>query len=82
MWFPLILGFFTGLKEVGIGVNNGKVLVRIDPSYFRPTEVDILLGDSTKANKELGWKTKTKFNELVKIMVESDFKKIKNENLS
>tara|TARA_A100001011_G_scaffold394599_1_gene487376 strand:+ start:97 stop:1143 length:1047 start_codon:yes stop_codon:yes gene_type:complete len=66
-----------GINEVGIDENNGKVLVRIDPSYFRPTEVDILLGDSTKANKELGWKPKTKFNELVKIMVETDFKKIK-----
>jgi GDPmannose 4,6-dehydratase len=46
--------------------------VRIDPRYFRPAEVDVLLGDSSKAERILGWKPKTTFKELVKIMVEAD----------
>lgn len=54
---------------------NWKRHVRIDERYYRPTEVDILLGDSRKARKELGWKSKVKFEQLVKIMLNSDFKK-------
>ena len=61
-----------GLKEVG--KYNGKVVVRVNPKFFRPAEVDILLADSTKARKELGWKPKTSFKELVKKMFESDLK--------
>jgi GDPmannose 4,6-dehydratase len=48
--------------------------VRIDPKYFRPTEVDLLIGDPTKAREKLGWKPKTTFKELVKIMVAADLK--------
>ena len=66
-----------GKEEVGIDSKNGKTIVKIDPKYFRPTEVDILLGDASKAKKVLGWEPKIKFNELVKIMIESDFKKVK-----
>ncbi len=66
-----------GKEEVGIDAKSGKIVVKIDPNYFRPTEVDILLGDASKAKKELGWEPKIKFNELVKVMIESDFKKIK-----
>lgn len=62
----------TGLDEKGIDAENGKVLVDIDPNYFRPTEVDKLLGDSSKARRELGWSPKTKFEELVKMMVDYD----------
>lgn len=63
-----------GLKEKGIDKNTGKVIVEIDPKYFRPAEVDVLLGDSKKARRELGWKPKVKFNELVRIMMEADLK--------
>ena len=61
-----------GLKEKGIDKNTGKVIVEIDPGYFRPNEVDYLCGDSSKAKKVLGWSPKTSFKELVKIMVEAD----------
>ncbi len=61
-----------GLNEKGIDKKTGKVLVEIDPKYFRPAEVDILRGDYSKARKQLGWKPKTKFKELVKIMVDAD----------
>jgi GDPmannose 4,6-dehydratase len=64
-----------GLNEVG--KHNGKIVVRINPAFFRPAEVDILLGNSSKAKKELGWEPKIKFKELVKMMVESDLKILK-----
>lgn len=63
-----------GVEEKGINEND-DVLVEIDPRYFRPSEVDVLVGDSSKAKKELGWEAKVKFKELVKIMVEADLKK-------
>lgn len=68
-----------GLNEVGRDKNTGRTIVEVDPKYFRPTEVDILLGDPTKARTKLGWNpTKTSFEELVKIMVRSDIIKITN----
>ena len=66
-----------GKDEVGILKSSNKKVISINPRYYRPTEVDLLIGDASKANKELGWKPKIKFKELVKIMVESDFKKLK-----
>ena len=65
-----------GVKEIGYNPKNNKVLVKIDPGYFRPTEVNELRGDSRKARRELGWKPTIKFSELVKLMVDSDIKKI------
>ncbi len=62
----------TGFDEKGIDKKTGKVLVAIDPIYFRPTEVDLLIGDATKAKKILQWQPKTDFKTLVKIMVEAD----------
>jgi len=59
-----------GLEEVG--KYNGKVVIKINPKFYRPAEVDYLLADPSKAKKELGWEPKTTFKELVKIMVESD----------
>ena len=57
---------------------EGKTLVEVDPKYFRPAEVDQLLGDPSKAKKLLGWNPqKTSFEELVKIMVQHDMKKVK-----
>jgi GDPmannose 4,6-dehydratase len=61
-----------GAKEKGIDKKTGKILVEVDPNYFRPTEVESLIGDASKAKKNLGWKPKVKFRELVKIMVEAD----------
>ena len=69
-----------GIKEKGINRSTGDVVVEIDPKYFRPAEVEQLLGDPTKARTLLGWNpTKTSFEELVKIMVGSDMEKISNE---
>lgn len=62
----------TGVDEKGIDASNGNVLVEIDPRYFRPTEVDLLLGDPTKAKKSLGWEPKVSFKELIKMMVNAD----------
>lgn len=62
----------AGTDEVGIDRRNGKVIVKVDPRYFRPTEVDTLLGDATKARKQLGWEPRISFEELVKEMVASD----------
>lgn len=61
-------------EEKGIDKKTGKVLVEVDPQYFRPTEVDMLIGDYSKAQSELGWKPRVTFKELVKIMVDSDLK--------
>ncbi len=63
-----------GLKEVGIDKKTKKIIIKIDPRYFRPAEVDLLLGDPLKAKKKLGWKPKTTFKQLVKIMLEEDMK--------
>ncbi len=61
-----------GLKEVGIEKKTGKVLIKVDPVYFRPTDVNELRGDSSKARKELKWKPKTSFKRLVSEMMEAD----------
>jgi GDPmannose 4,6-dehydratase len=61
-----------GVNEIGYDTNTGKELIFVDPKYFRPTEVDLLIGDPTKAEKELGWKTKITFDELIKEMVDHD----------
>ncbi len=61
-----------GVNEIGYDSKTGRELIFIDPKYFRPAEVEQLLGDSTKAQKVLGWKPKTTFQELVKEMVEHD----------
>lgn len=70
-----------GLQEKGIDVNTGKTLIEIDPRYFRPAEVDLLLGDSTKARRELGWQPKYDLKMLVKEMVEEDLKLAKKEKM-
>ena len=66
----------SGLNERGVDEKTGRVLVEVDPAYFRPAEVETLLGDSTKARKNLGWEPKTTFAELVRMMVENDLKKV------
>jgi len=69
-----------GKEEKGID-KSGRVIVAVDPRYFRPTEVDSLLGDATKARQKLGWEPKITFQELVKEMVREDLKKAEREEL-
>ena len=57
-------------------MKKGETLIAIDPAYYRPTEVDLLIGDPSKAKKVLGWKAKTKFEDLVKLMIKSDMDKV------
>ena len=65
-----------GLKEIGYDKKTGQVYVKVDPVYFRPTDVDELRGDAAKARRELKWKPKTSFKQLVKEMMVSDLKEI------
>jgi GDPmannose 4,6-dehydratase len=62
----------TGTEERGIDTKTGKTIITVDPRYYRPTEVDSLLGDSTKARQKLGWAPKISFEELIKEMVDHD----------
>ncbi len=71
----------SGVDEKGVDARTGAELVVIDRSYFRPTEVDLLLGDPTKAQEKLGWHHRTGFPELVRTMVESDLDQIRQERL-
>src|SRR5712664_1154883 len=68
-----------GVEETGVDKASGKTLVRIDPTYFRPTEVDLLIGDASKAREKLGWVPKTSFAQLVKEMVAGDLAIAKRE---
>lgn len=69
----------NGVEEEGVDIVSGKTLIKIDPRYFRPTEVDLLLGDAAKAKEKLGWEPKVKFNDLVKIMTKADWELAKYE---
>ena len=69
----------SGTDESGIDTKTGKVVIRIDPRYFRPAEVDLLLGDPAKAKRELGWELKTSFDQLVEMMVDADLKQAERE---
>ena len=66
-----------GVKEKGYDKKTGKLLVDVNPKFFRPAEVELLLGDSTLAETTLGWRRKVSFNELVKMMVEADMERVK-----
>ena len=70
-----------GLNEVGKDCQTGQTLVLIDPRYFRPTEVDCLLSDPTKAREKLGWRARMPFSELVKMMVTEDLKDAERDQL-
>lgn len=65
-----------GEKERGVDRASGKVLVVVDPRYYRPTEVELLIGDATKARQKLGWVPKTKFEDLVVMMAKADYEKV------
>jgi GDPmannose 4,6-dehydratase len=62
----------SGIDEIGVDKKTGKTLIVIDPKYFRPAEVDLLIGDYSKAKEKLGWEPRTSFSELVKLMVRED----------
>ena len=68
-----------GVDECGIDKNTGKVIIEVDPAYFRPTEVDLLLGDSSKARRELGWEPQYDLPSLVKEMIAEDMKEAEKE---
>jgi GDPmannose 4,6-dehydratase len=70
----------TGEEEVGVDAATGQEIVRVDRRYFRPTEVDELLGDASKAHRKLGWRPETSFTELVAEMVKSDLKAVAAES--
>ena len=61
-----------GLEEKGVDRKSGRVLVEVDPQFFRPSEVDVLTGDASKAREKLGWEPRISYNELVRLMVKSD----------
>ena len=75
-----------GVDEKGIDIATGKTRVAIDPRYFRPTEVDLLIGDPSKAKRVLGWSATTSFDKLVREMVDADLQaakldmKMRNKN--
>jgi GDPmannose 4,6-dehydratase len=69
----------TGVGETGIDAKSGQILVEVDSRYFRPTEVDLLLGDPGKAHQKLGWRHKTKFTDLVAEMVDCDRNQVRLE---
>jgi GDPmannose 4,6-dehydratase len=71
----------SGVDEVGIDTNTGKSIIRVDPRYFRPTEVETLLGDSSKARKVLGWAPKISFDELVEEMAREDLDSAKRDHM-
>ncbi len=72
----------VGVEEQGVCAASGKVLVSVDPRYFRPAEVDLLIGDPSKARARLGWTHTVKFPELVREMVEADMARVKGPDAS
>ena len=69
----------SGVNEVGLDAKTDKVIIKIDKNYYRPTDVDVLRGDFSKASKLLNWRPKTNLEQLVKLMVKTDLKNIKKE---
>jgi GDPmannose 4,6-dehydratase len=69
----------SGVDEAGIDARSGRILVKVDPRYFRPTEVDLLVGDASKARAKLGWQHRVSFDELVAEMVAADLKSVADE---
>jgi len=70
-----------GMEERGCNPESGQVLVEVDPRYFRPTEVDFLLGDSSRARERLGWRPEVGFEEMVRLMVRADLREVRKELL-
>ena len=70
----------NGVNEKGINAKTGDAVIEVDPGYFRPTEVDVLRGDATKAREQLGWSPKYTLDELIKEMVEEDKRRLLEQN--
>ena len=70
-----------GINEIGRRADNNKIVIRVDPRYFRPNEVDSLLGDSSNAKNILGWEPRTSLDELIDEMLENDITETKKEML-
>ena len=71
----------NGLDEVGKRADTGEIVIKIDPRYFRPTEVEQLLGDASKARKKLNWQPKTTLDELITEMIDEDSNEAKKDSL-
>jgi GDPmannose 4,6-dehydratase len=71
----------AGVSEQGVDARDGRVLIEIDPRYFRPTETDALLGDPSKARQKLGWRHKVSFEQLVREMVDSDLDEMRRHGM-
>jgi GDPmannose 4,6-dehydratase len=69
----------TGMHEKGIDTRSGRIVIEVDPKYFRPAEVDLLLGDPTKAKRALGWSPKTDLDALVAMMADADLELAERE---
>ena len=67
----------SGSEEKAINTTTGKVIISVNPKYYRPAEVDLLIGDSSKVQKKLNWNPKTSFNSLVELMVKSDYEDLR-----
>jgi len=65
-----------GADEVGIDTATKRTIVRVNPAFYRPTEVDLLIGDAAKARRELDWEARTSLEELCRMMVEADLKRV------
>ena len=68
----------SGEQEVGVDAKTGKTIVRINPRFYRPAEVEMLMGDAAKAKRDLGWEAETSLEELCRIMVDEDIKRVAN----
>ena len=61
-----------GINEIGRRSDTGEIVIRVDPTYFRPTEVDLLIGDPSKAKRLLGWEPKTTLEQMIEVMIKAD----------
>ena len=71
----------SGAEERGIDAKSGRMIVKVNPQFYRPAEVDVLCGNPTKAERQLGWKRKVSFSDLVAMMVESDERRVRENNV-
>ena len=71
-----------GLAEKGLNAKTGRTLVEVSKEFYRPAEVDLLVGDATKAKIKLGWTPKTKFKDLVALMVDAEMKRLKKKKVN
>ena len=68
----------TGTEEIARDTQSGQIIVRVNPKFYRPAEVDLLIGDASKAKEQLGWEATTTLEQLCKMMVEADLARVAN----